>query len=221
MNQTTQTSQSTDEPKTTTKTQNVFDFIKSIMIDAKLDGNVKHDFTIICGRYPYKSMYGETAKVICVMLVNSKTKQAIKMFRPQLKAADRGYINLSYNTKRKYALRSIDFTVVGNTDERNFETTIYYDHVFGVLSPGNTQFANLVKVKYDIHDTPEPIEVVEMEFEFSDDLDMPPEAVNADPEAYDNAMLIDTVITNSEVPEAATPKTSRGRKPSAKVDGKK
>jgi len=84
MSQTSQTTQSTDTPKTDIKTQNVFNLIKSIMIDFKLDDSVKHDFSIMCGCYPYENLYGMTAKVIYVALINSETKLITKIYPPKI-----------------------------------------------------------------------------------------------------------------------------------------
>jgi len=145
----------------------VYDFIINI-IEAReeettLDGAAPlgpeayatYNFMIVCNGNPRKSKYSSDARVIYVQLTDTKTKQVTYVMPDELADLALAWIKLMDNRPRKLGVRKTDFTVLGNTTEKEFSGTKFFDHCYGVLRGANIKAVKAIKTKYEIHDVVE------------------------------------------------------------------
>jgi len=150
-------------------TPTVFNLIKSLMLERGLDESAKHDFIIACGCHPAKYENNSSAKIICITLTNCSTKKAYCVGHPTLVKYNLQYVKLTNNYSRRLGVRRTDFTVCGNTTELEHNGNCFFKYSFETLNRKNDQIVKTLKAEYDIRDTPEPFNGVQLEITMPDD----------------------------------------------------
>jgi len=137
----------------------VYDYVKNAMKGKEMDEGNEYNFMIVCGGNPSKGKFNSVARVIYVQMQDVKTNKVTYIMPDELTEWLLEWIKLTDNRTRKTGLRKTDFTVLGNTTEKEFRDTKFFEYSYGVIRGANVKAVKAIKEKYGIHDVVEFIGV--------------------------------------------------------------
>jgi len=139
----------------TNQSVGVYDFVKNVMEGKEMDEETKYNFMIVCRGNPTKSKFNAMARAIYVQMQDVKTNKVTYVMPDELAEFVLEWIKLTDNQIRKLGLRKTDFTVLGNTTEKESRDTKFIEYCYGVTRGANVKAVKAIKVKYNIHDVVE------------------------------------------------------------------
>jgi len=133
-------------------TPNVYNYVNSLITDMLLAKDQLYNFMLVCGGNPIKGKYGATARVIFAQLTNVTTGVTTTIMPDELDSMSAKRVNITDNHMRKLGERKGDFTVLGNTLEKCFRDSVFFDYSYSYLNRANKLSIEAIKNRYDIRD---------------------------------------------------------------------
>jgi len=111
----------------------VYEYIKEIIKCKELNVVPEYNFMIVCGANPSKNKNNSVASVIYVQLTDVKSRIVTSVMPNEFKVWGLDRIKLTDNRTRKLGVRGTDFTVLGNTTEREFNDNVFFNYSYSIL----------------------------------------------------------------------------------------